>query len=222
VVAEYWADGAGTEWPPGHWMLLGQFCSRRDAHGLDADVKLFSVLANAMLDASIAAWAEKVHFDSIRPISLVRFAYAGKPVQAWGGPYQGTREIDGSRWRPYLPTPPFAEYVSGHSTFSAAGASVLRSLTGRGDFGATVRIPAGSSHIEPGAVPAHDVVLHWDTFDEAADQAGLSRRLGGIHFLTGDLAGRALGRRVAALVVAQADQYFAGTAPAAVRSSHTR
>ncbi len=214
VIAEYWADGAGTEWPPGHWMLLGQFCSRRDAHGLDSDVKLFFVLANAMLDASIAAWDQKTHFDSIRPISLVRFSYARKPVRAWGGPYQGTREIDGSEWRPYLATPPFAEYVSGHSTFSAAGASVLRSLTGRGDFGATVRIPAGSSRIEPGAVPAHDVVLQWATFDDAADQAALSRRLGGIHFLSGDLAGRALGRRVAARVVAQANRYFAGIAPA--------
>jgi hypothetical protein len=214
VIAEYWADGAGTEWPPGHWMLFGQFCSRRDAHGIDSDVKLFFVLANAMLDASIAAWDEKIRFDSIRPVSLVRFAYAGQPVQAWAGPYQGTREIDGSQWRPYLATPAFAEYVSGHSTFSAAGASVLRALTGRGDFGATVVIPAGSSHIEPGAVPAHDVVLHWATFDEAADQAGLSRRLGGIHFASGDLAGRILGRRVAARVLAQAARYFAGTAPA--------
>jgi hypothetical protein len=218
VIAEYWADGAGTEWPPGHWMLFGQFCSRRDAHGVDSDVKLFFVLANAMLDASIAAWDEKTRFDSIRPVSLVRFAYAGKPVRAWGGPYQGTREIDGSQWRPYLATPAFPEYVSGHSTFSAAGASVLRSLTGRGDFEATVLIPAGSSHIEPGAVPARDVVLHWATFDEAADQAGLSRRLGGIHFLSGDLAGRALGRRVAARALAQAERYFTGTAGAGAPS----
>jgi hypothetical protein len=131
---------------------------------------------------------------------------------AWGGPYQGTREIDGSQWRPYIPTPPFPEYVSGHSTFSAAGAQVLRMLTGRGDFGATVRIPAGASRIEPGAVPAREVVLRWSTFDEAADQAGYARRLGGIHFLTGDLDGRLAGRRVAARVVARAQEYFNGLA----------
>jgi hypothetical protein len=113
VIAEYWADGAGTEFPPGHWMLFGQFCSRRDAHGLDADVKLFFVLANAMLDASITAWDAKRRFDSVRPVTLVRRAYAGQRVMAWGGPYQGTREIDGSQWRPYIPTPPFPEYAPG-------------------------------------------------------------------------------------------------------------
>jgi hypothetical protein len=212
VIAEYWSGGPGSELPPGHWMLFGHFCSRRDTHGLDSDVKLFFLLANAMLDASIAAWERKRHFDSIRPVSLVRWAYAGRPVQAWGGPYQGTQEIDGAQWRSYLPTPPFPEYSSGHSTFSAAGATVLRLFTGRDDFGASVVVPAGSSHIEPGTVPAHDVALRWSTFDEAADQAGLSRRLGGIHFLSGDLNGRLVGRRVAARVVARGQEYFSGAA----------
>src|SRR5207249_4418802 len=142
--------------------------------------------ANAMLDASIAVWDGKRHFDSIRPVSLVRHTYAGRTVEAWGGPYQGTRPIDGGQWRPFLRTPPFPEYPSGHSTFSAAGAEVLRLFTGREDFGASVTIPAGSSHIEPGTVPAHDVVLRWATFDDAANEAGYSRRLGGIHFASGD------------------------------------
>ncbi|HEX6381614.1 MAG TPA: hypothetical protein VF180_10260, partial [Acidimicrobiia bacterium] len=84
--------------------------------------------------------------------------------------------------------------------------------TGRDDFGATVVIPAGSSLIEPGAVPADDVVLHWDTFTEAANQAGLSRRLGGIHFLSGDADSRLVGRQIAARVMARAQEYFAGVA----------
>jgi hypothetical protein len=210
VIAEYWADGPGSELPPGHWMRFAEFCSRRDALGVDSDVKLFFLLANAMLDAGVATWHRKVHFDSIRPVSLVRHTYAGRAVRAWGGPYQGPREIDGSRWQPYLPTPPFAEYPSGHSTFSAAGAEVLNLFTGRSDFDATVVVPAGSSRVEPGAVPAGDVVLHWATFDAAADQAGLSRRLGGIHFLSGDLDGRLVGRRVAARVVAKGRELFAG------------
>lgn len=212
VIAEYWADGLGSESPPGHWMLFGELCSRRDAHGLDSDVKLFFGLANAMLDASIATWARKRLFDSIRPVSLVRTVYADRTVRAWGGPHRGTQTIDGSEWRPYLATPSFPEYTSGHSAFSGAGAEALRLLTGRDDFGASVVIPAGSSRIEPGTVPAHDVVLRWSTFSEAADQAGLSRRLGGIHFLSGDLNGRLLGRRVAARAIARAEAYFAGLA----------
>jgi hypothetical protein len=212
VIAEYWADGPGSESPAGHWMLFGELCSRRDAHGLDADVKLFFVLANSMLDTAIATWTRKRHFDSIRPVSLVRSVYAGRPLRAWGGPHRGTQTIDGSEWRPYIPTPPFPEYTSGHSAFSAAGAEALRLFTGRDDFGASVVIPAGSSRIEPGTVPARDVVLRWTTFSEAADQAGLSRRLGGIHFLSGDLQGRLLGRRVAARVMARAQAYFTGAA----------
>ena len=210
VIAEYWADGAGSELPSGHWMRFAQFCSRRDALGVDSDVKLSFLLANAMLDAGIATWARKVRFDSIRPASLVPHVEAGKAIRAWAGPYQGTREMDGAAWRPYLPTPAFAEYPSGHSTFSAAGAEVLDLFTGRTAFGATVVVPAGASHVEPGAVPARDVVLHWDSFDDAADQAGFSRRLGGIHFLTGDLDGRLVGRRVAARVVARGRELFTG------------
>ncbi|HEV8623211.1 MAG TPA: vanadium-dependent haloperoxidase [Acidimicrobiia bacterium] len=212
VIAEYWSDGPGSESPPGHWMLFGELCARRDAHGLDSDVKLFFVLANAMLDAGIDAWGHKRAFDSIRPVSLVRWTYAGRSLQAWGGPHQGTQMIDGSQWRPYIPTPPFAEYTSGHSTFSAAGAEALRLFTGRDDLNASVVVPAGSSRIEPGTVPARDFVLRWATFSEAADQAGLSRRLGGIHFLSGDLNGRLSGRRVATRVMARAQAYFAGAA----------
>jgi hypothetical protein len=212
VIAEYWVDGPGMESPPGHWLIFGQLCSRRFAHGLDADVKLFFVLANAMLDTGIATWAAKRQFDSIRPISLVRLTYGGRTISAWGGPHRGTQQVDGAQWRPYLPTPPFGEYTSGHSGFSAAGAEALRLFFGRDDFGVSVLIPAGSSEIEPGTTPASDVVLHWKTFSEAADQAGLSRRLGGIHFLSGDMNGRLLGRRVAARVMARAQEYFAGMA----------
>jgi hypothetical protein len=216
VIAEYWADGPGSESPPGHWMLFGELCSRRDAHGLDSDVKLFFVLSNAMLDASIATWKRKRQFDSIRPVSLVRSVLAGRTVRAWGGPHQGTRVIDGSQWRPYIATPPFPEYTSGHSAFSAAGAEALRLFTGRDDLDASVVIPAGSSRVEPGTVPARAVVLRWSTFSEAADQAGFSRRLGGIHFASGDVNGRLLGRRVAARVVATAQQYFTGLVRAPV------
>jgi len=135
---------------------------------------------------------------------------------AWGGPFQGTKEIDGADWFPYqpttFPTPPFAEYSSGHSTFSAAGAQILRRFTGSDFFGASVTIAAGSSKVEPGATPASDVTLHWATFSAAADQAGISRRYGGIHFEQADLDGRAAGRQIADQAWAKALRYFDGTA----------
>jgi hypothetical protein len=215
-IAEYWADGPSTEQPPGHWCLLAQYVSRRDRHSVDQDAKLFFTLTGALLDAGIAAWDAKRAYDSVRPITAIRELYRGRMVRAWGGPGQGTRAIRGEDWLPYQPpavvTPPFGEYVSGHSTFSAAAAEVLASFTGSQRFGYSVTIPAGSSMIEPGVVPSRPVTLSFRTFADAADQAGQSRRYGGIHFKAGDLDGRDLGGRVGATAWAKASAYFDGTA----------
>ena len=219
MIAEYWADGPHSELPPGHWNLFAQFVSRRDhhgahRHGVEADVKLFFGLTNAIFDASICCWDNKRAFDSARPITAIRYAFTGQQVRAWGGPYRGTRLLDGSEWLPYqastFPTPPFAEYSSGHSTFSAAGAEILRRFTRSDRFGASVTFSAGSSKVEPGAVPASALTLRWHTFSDAANQAGLSRRYGGIHFEQADLDARAAGRRVAELAWARTQSYING------------
>jgi hypothetical protein len=214
LIAEYWNDGPGSSTPPGHWNLFAQAVSRRDGHTLDQDVRLFFALGNAMLDASIAVWECKVFFDYLRPVTAIRFLYGGKPVRAWAGPGMGTRIIDGSAFRSYIPTPPFAEYVSGHSTFSAASAEVLAAFIGSDRLDLSVTFPAGSSSIEPGMTPAQPVTLTWRTFSEAAAEAALSRRYGGIHFESGDLAARVLGRQVGRFVWSRAQQFFDGSARA--------
>jgi hypothetical protein len=210
AIAEYWADGPGSETPPGHWCLLAQDVSARDGHDLDQDVKLFFAVTAALLDASIASWDAKRTYDSVRPVTAIRFLFADREVLAWGGPGLGTRRIQGETWRPYIATPPFAEHPSGHATFSAAAAAVLARFTGSDRFGASAIIPAGSSRVEPGITPAADVVLSWPTFTDAAGQAGRSRRYGGIHFREGDLVGRALGTRVGVRAWEAAAELFAG------------
>lgn len=214
VIAEYWADGPNTETPPGHWCLFAQYVSRRDGHNLDEDVQLFFILTQALLDASICCWDAKRTYDSVRPITAVREQFRGKKVRAWRGPGLGSGEIDGKDWKPYqaanFVTPPFAEFVSGHSTFSAASAEILKRYTGSDRFGASFTQAAGASRIEPG-VPESDITLSWATFSEAANQAGLSRRYGGIHFAEADLAGRTLGRMVAATVWKTAQGYIQGS-----------
>jgi uncharacterized protein DUF6851/vanadium-dependent haloperoxidase-like protein len=222
AIVEYWADGPRSELPPGHWNLFAQFVSRRDhheqnEHGLDLDVKLFFALTNALADAAICAWDNKRAFASVRPITAVRYLFEGQRIRAWGGPYRGTQKINGQDWLPYqpstFPTPPFPEYASGHSTFSAAGAETLRLFTGKDDFGASVTIRAGSSKVEPGTTPASDVTVSWRTFSEAAHQAGISRRYGGIHFEQGDLDARAAGRLVGRDCWERAQALFAGETP---------
>jgi hypothetical protein len=222
VIAEYWADGPHSELPPGHWNLFAQQVARRDRrssseHDVDLAVKLFFALTNAIFDAGCCAWDTKRAFDSVRPITAIRYLFHGKQVRAWAGPGRGTQEIAGESWFPYqptsFPTPPFAEYSSGHSNFSAAGAEILRLFTGSDRFGGSVTVPRGSSRVEPGLVPANDLTLTWATFSDAAAEAGISRRYGGIHFTQGDLDARATGTAVARLCWAKANTYFAGTAP---------
>jgi hypothetical protein len=216
VIAQYWEDIPGSESPPGHWCLFAQWVSRRDHHTLDDDAKLFFALANGLLDASITAWDSKRTWDSVRPITAVRWLKKGQLVKAWGGPYQGTRTIRGEDWLPYqrasFVTPPFAEYLSGHSTFSAAAAEVLKAATGSDTFGLSVTIPAGSSPVEPGAVPAAPVTLSWKSFSAAADQAGISREYGGIHFDDGDFEARQAGELVGLQVWSKAKTFFNGKA----------
>ena len=215
VIAEYWADGPRSELPPGHWNLFAQFVSHRDGHSLDDDVKMFFAMNNAVFDAGIVAWEAKRFYDYVRPVTAIHHLKAGKKIRAWAGPYRGTAAIDGEHWQPYqaltFVTPPFAEYVSGHSTFSAAAAEILERFTGSDRFGASVTIPAGWSRVEPGAVPARDLTLHWPTFSAAADEAGISRLYGGIHFRDGDLNGRIAGRQVGELVWNKAQSLFAGS-----------
>jgi hypothetical protein len=221
TMAEYWEDGPGSVTPPGHWNQFAQWVARRDTNTIDEDARLFFALNGALLDASISAWDGKRNWDSIRPISAIRWLQRGKIIQAWGGPYKGPSYIRGEDWIPYRPpndpAPPFAEYASGHSTFSGAAAEVLTGFTGRGNFELTVIIPAGSSKVEPRTatqpgVPAKPITFKWTNFRYAAEQAGLSRQYGGIHFEHGDKDAREAGSRVGKNAWAKALTYFNGTA----------
>ena len=220
LIAEYWADGPRSELPPGHWNLFAQQVYHRDAtgdseHDLDQAVKLFFALTAAIFDAGICAWDNKIAFNSVRPITGIRLTFLDEPIRAWAGPGQGTRTILGRQWFPYqpttFPTPPFAEYSSGHSSFSAAGAEILQRFTGSDRFGGSVTFAPGSSRVEPGLTPASELTLSWATFSEAADQAGISRRYGGIHFEQGDLDARATGRQAAKKCWDKARTLFAGS-----------
>jgi hypothetical protein len=213
AIAEYWADGPRSEQPPGHWTTFAAFVSRRDQHTMGEDVKMFFTLGNAVMDAGIAVWEGKRFYDSARPITAIRFLRAGERVNRYV-PFVGRSEVNGEDWLPYQPatfiTPPFAEYPSGHSGFSAAAAEILKRFSGSDRFLNSVTLEAGSSKVEPGFAPSRPVTLRWHTFSEAADEAGFSRRLGGIHFADADLDSRRLGRSVGALVWAKAQEYITG------------
>jgi hypothetical protein len=218
TIAYYWADGPGSELPPGHWAMVAQAASRAGGLTLDVNAKGFFALSNALLDASIASWNTKVVQDTVRPITYIRWLYAGKKVKGWTGPGSKMADEDGSAWIPYqeanVVTPPFGEYTSGHSAFSGAAQRVFNLVAGSDTFKfpLSVTITKGRSTIEPGVVPAKNTTLTFKSFTDAANSAGMSRRYGGIHFEQGDLNGRTLGAQIGSQVWAKAQTYFNGTA----------
>lgn len=221
LIAEFWEDPTGTPFPPGTWMLFGQKVAEKENPELDNDIPLFFNLGNAVFDAGVATWDAKYFYNYVRPVRAIKelglLGLIGEDPDedgiyttfAWGGPGLGTIEIPVTDFQTYQspgqdPSPPFPEYTSGHSAFSAAAAEVLKLHTGSDDFvlgdgtfGLTVTFPPESSRFEPGFTPMTETIdLTWLTFTKAANEAGISRLYGGIHFEDGDLNGRALGRRV--------------------------
>ncbi len=203
MIAEFWAGGPNTVAPPGIsiWFWK-QFVTLTEA---SLPILVFSGfdLAIHLFEASRLTWALKRQFMESRPIQEIRKRYAADILRL----YDGT-DISGSMWRPFqMPnfvTPPFPDFPSGHSTFSQALANVMidwfsesipsKQITvsdlhllspiyhGEMNIRLTeIPIQAKSSEIEPGAVPASDLVLRWSTWQELAESAGVSRQYGGIH-----------------------------------------
>jgi hypothetical protein len=146
-------------------------------------------------------------------------------LHAWRGPDStknpqtdviGVGWILAENWWPYqratFVTPPFAGYVSGHSTFSRAAAEVLTLLTGDeyfpGGIGGFFAAKNQFLVFEDG--PSVDVTLQWATYRDAADQCSLSRIWGGIHPPVDDMPGRLLGRTVGVDAFLYAERYFNG------------
>ena len=182
-IAWFWADNAGSETPPGHWNQVAQHLVQvREPELLEA-ARWFALLNLALADAGIAAWDAKFAYEFWRPVTAIRAA-----------DLDGNPETTPDRsWAPLIPTPPFPEYVSGHSTFSGAAAALLTALNGGDAFPFTLNT-AGLFGLS----------RHFDRFSQAAEEAGLSRIYGGIHYLVSNTEGQIAGRRVGAYVAANA------------------
>jgi hypothetical protein len=150
--------------PGGHWMNIASHTCRKANADIMRSVETYVKVACALADGFIACWTAKYRYNLIRPESYIN------------------QYIDPA-WQPLIQTPPFPEYTSGHSTVSAASAAVLTSLYGD-NFSFT-----DSTEMEFGIPPRT-----FKSFHEAADQVGLSRLLGGIHYQNGNQQGLKCGR----------------------------
>ncbi|MAJ52261.1 MAG: hypothetical protein CMB82_11720 [Flammeovirgaceae bacterium] len=147
-------------------------------------------------------------------------------LYAWRGPefikdpeteVAGVGWILAENWWPYqrlsFVTPPFAGYISGHSTFSRSAAEVMTALTGDaffpGGIGEFVAKKDEFLHFEQG--PSMDITLQWATYQDASDQTSLSRIWGGIHPPVDDIVGRLIGEKIGLSAFNKAKRYFEGT-----------
>ena len=121
TIALFWADGAGTETPPGHWNSIARQVALRYGNTLEQNARLFALLNIAMADAAISAWDAKYTFNNWRPVTAIRN----------GDDDGNAATVADPAWNSFIVNPPFPDYVSSQSTFSAAAATVLAISTDR-------------------------------------------------------------------------------------------
>jgi hypothetical protein len=177
-IAKFWADGAGTYTPPGHWADIALQVLGSSNASLVESARTMGMLNIALADAAIACWDAKYTYNTWRPITAIQQADKDGNEATTADP----------NWKPLITTPPFPEFTSGHSTFSGTAATVLTQL-----FGDNVSFTTSSLGL-PG------VTRTYRGFQQAADEAGMSRIYGGIHFMPANLEGLDCGREIGSFV----------------------
>lgn len=175
-IAVFWSDFSYTAMPPGHWHEIAAQICRNFRTTLDDTARLFALISVAQADSAMVCWEAKYRFNTWRPVTAIR-----------RGDEDGNEATEADpAWESLLNSPPFPEYTSGHSTFSKASAMVLTRFFGTD----SVEFIARSDSL-PG------VIRSFNSFSACADEVGMSRIYGGIHFPFANREGKRCGARVA-------------------------
>ncbi len=174
AIALFWADDAMlSRTPPGHWISIALQVLEHEQADMPRRAEVLAKLGVAVADAFIGCWDAKYQYNLLRPVTYIRGL------------------ID-PKWETLLTTPPFPEYPSGHSTQSGAAATVMTALF-------------GEAHAFDDNTPSTDGLppRNFASFWAAAEEAGISRLYGGIHYRAaidrGLDQGRCIGAYAAAL-----------------------
>jgi hypothetical protein len=159
--------------PGAHWMGIAGIACKKENFSFNKTMQVHAFLAATLMDAFICCWDEKYRSHRIRPETAIR------------------KIIDPS-WMPLLQTPPFPEYLSGHSVISAASAEILSDFFGN-DFSYTDDVEVAYG------LPARA----FQSFRQAAAEAGISRFYGGIHFMDAVRTGLQQGKSVGGFILSE-------------------
>ncbi|GAC1399503.1 MAG: hypothetical protein NVSMB63_19350 [Sediminibacterium sp.] len=157
--------------PGGHWMGIAAIAAQQTKADAVKTAETFAMTAIALYDAFIACWDEKYRSNVVRPVTVIN-------------------EYIDKTWSPFLQTPPFPEYTSGHSTITASAANVLAYLYG--------------DHFafqDTSDLRYIGMQRHFNSFQEAAAEASISRVYGGIHYRNSVDRGAEAGKQVGDYIV---------------------
>ncbi|POY37556.1 PA-phosphatase [Solitalea longa] len=172
-IANYWADAGGTFTPAGHMLAITTQLVKDNNLTLDKASQLFAQVGIALNDAAIVCWNCKYKYNLLRPVTYIR------------------NNIDPT-WTSKIGTPPFPSYISGHASFTGATSTILSAYFGN-DFSFT-----DNQKVDDGFSPRS-----FNTFEEMANEAAISRVYGGIHYdfdtNIGMNAGKAVAQKVLTL-----------------------
>jgi len=175
-LAHFWVSTAPQIWNP-----AARQVAMAKGLTISQNARLFALLNLAGADAFIASWDAKYTYNQWRPVTAIRAAdNDGNPDT-----------IADANWTPLLTTPPFPDYIAGHTTYGGAAEEVLEDVLGA-DPSVTITLTSA-------AAPA--VIETYTTFDEISEGVVEARVLGGIHWRTSSVRGRRVGQQVGAFAV---------------------
>ena len=156
--------------PGGHWMGIATIACKKSRASAVASARTYALTSIAIFDAFVSVFDTKYRFNYVRPITFIN------------------KEIDG-KWEPFLQTPPFPEYTSGHSSITASAATILTGLYGD-----------KFAFEDTSDMRFIQKKRQFNSFVQAADECSVSRLYGGIHFRisldNGANAGKKIGENI--------------------------
>jgi hypothetical protein len=221
VEAEFWAGGPGTVTPPGMWIVFLDIVIRSNGLNYLKELKYYTILSSSLYQSSICAWKIKREKLQARPIQKIRQDEYGKDIsQPWNS------QTLGEYWLPFqelnFVTPPFPDFVSGHSTFSMSSAKIFCYLLETDSINLnipvvtndmvrllspiitkSVNFTLNNVFIFPDRskvqnnIPSTSINLNWNSWTDMARSSGKSRIYGGIHIESSNQGGLYLGSMIA-------------------------
>lgn len=159
--------------PPGHWMNITGIANLNNKATIAKAIYANAIVAIALYDAFISCWDEKYRSNYVRPETVIN-------------------KTIGNNWQPYIQTPPFPEYTSGHAVISAAAAEVLTAIYG-----------VSNKYTDDSEQPYGIASRSYSSYKQAAAEAAISRYYGGIHYRNSCITGTSMGEKLGVFIVSK-------------------